>query len=161
MTTPSTLAESTVMVVWPTIGATRAGRLVGRIVGIEPRWDRFRLLRKLLAIAAIPLALAVFAWQLCPFVCRRYRLSSRRLAIQKGLQARDERQIALEEFETIDVEVLPGHAWLNAGDLVFKRAGSEVFRLPGVSRPETFQNTCRETRDALLAVRQVIAAQSG
>ena len=160
MSTPLTLAESTVMVIWPTIGATRAGRLVGQIVGIEPRWDRFLLLRKLLALTTIPLSLAVFAWQLLPFVCRRYRLSDRRLAIQKGLRACDERQIALDQFDTIDIERLPGQAWLNAGDLVFKLSGSEVFRLPGVSRPETFQRTCCETRDALLAVRQVMAAQS-
>jgi hypothetical protein len=113
-----------------------------------------------LAVAAIPLALAVFAWQLLPFVCRRYRLSCRRLAVQKGLRACDERQIALDEFETIDVEILPGQAWLHAGDLVFKRSGSEVFRLPGVSRPETFRMTCCKTRDALLAVRQVTAAQA-
>jgi hypothetical protein len=136
------------------------GRLVGQIIGVEPRWDRFLLLRKVLALATIPVGLAVFAWQLLPYVCRRYRLSNLRLVVQKGLQARDERQIALDQFDTIAVEVLPGQAWLNAGDLVLKRADVEVFRLAGVSRPEAFRMVCCKTRDAMLSVRQVIAAQA-
>jgi hypothetical protein len=154
------IAEATVMVVWPTVGATAWGRLVGRLAGIRPAGDRFLLAGKLLAAATIPISLTVFAWQLLPGICRRYRLSSRRVAVQRGLQARDERSIDLDQFDSIAIDVLPGQAWLHAGDLVFQRDGVEVFRLPGVSRPETFRAVCQETRDALLSVRQVMAQQA-
>src|SRR3990172_4778113 len=117
--TPSELAEVTCKVVWPTIGATRAGRLVGRLAAVRLGWGEFFTLGKLLAVATIPLSLAVFCWQLMPYVCRRYTLSNRRIIIRKGLMAVDGRWISLDDFDSIDIEVLPGQDWLHAGDLVF------------------------------------------
>ncbi|MCD4728242.1 MAG: PH domain-containing protein, partial [Pirellulales bacterium] len=69
---PPEVTEVTCKVVWPTIGATRAGRLVGRLAAVRFGVGEFFTLGKLLAVASIPLSLAVFAWQLMPFVCRRY-----------------------------------------------------------------------------------------
>ena len=116
--TPSELAEVTCKVVWPTIGATRAGRLVGRLAAVRLGWGEFFTLGKLLAVATIPLSLAMFGWQLMPRVCRRYALSNRRIIIRKGLMPVDERWIGLDEFDTVDVEVLPGQQWLPSGTQV-------------------------------------------
>jgi hypothetical protein len=157
--TPSELAEVTCKVVWPTIGATWAGRLVGRAAAVPLGWGRFFTLGKLLAVATIPLSLAVFAWQLMPRVCRRYALSNRRIIIRKGLMPVDERWIGLDEFDAVQVEVLPGQEWLHAGDLVFRHAGNEVLRLSGVSRPEVFQHVCQTAQSALLSVRDVVEQQ--
>src|SRR3972149_1069936 len=88
--------EVTAMVVWPSIAATPAGRLVGRLAAVGVGVGRFFTLGKLLAVAFIPLALAAFAWKLMPFVARRYRLTNRRIVIQKGLSAVDERSIGLD-----------------------------------------------------------------
>lgn len=153
------LGEATAMTIWPTIAATGAGRLVGRLAAIEVGAGKFFTLGKLLAVATIPISLAVFAWQLLPFICRRYTLTNRRIIIQKGLGAVEECSIGLDEFDTIAVEILPGQQWLHAGELIFRRDGSEVFRLPGVSRPQVFRQVCLKVQNALLSVRQVVEQQ--
>jgi hypothetical protein len=156
---PSELSEVTCKVVWPTIGALPAGRLVGRLAAVRLGVGEFFTLGKLLALASIPLSLAVFGWQLMPFVCRRYALTNRRIIIRKGLLPVDEKWIGLEEFDTVEVEVLPGQEWLHAGDIVFKRSGNEVMRLMGVSRPEVFRQVCATSRSAMVSVREVVDRQ--
>jgi hypothetical protein len=157
---PSELKEVTCKVVWPTIGALSLGRLVGRLSAIRLGVGRFFTLGKLMALATIPLSLTAFAWQLMPRVCRRYALSNRRIIIRRGLLPVDDRWIALDEFDSIDVDVLAGQKWLNAGDLVFKRAGKEILRLPGVPRPDVFRRVCLNARDALVSVREVVLRQT-
>ncbi|MEN6451084.1 MAG: PH domain-containing protein [Thermoguttaceae bacterium] len=158
--TPADLAEVTCKVVWPTIGATRAGRLVGRLAAVRIGIGEFFTLGKLLAVAMIPLALVVFCWQLMPYVCRRYALTNRRVIIRKGLLPMDERWIEHDEFDSIDVEVLPGQAWLYAGDLVFRHGGNEVLRLAGVSRPEVFRHVCMTVRNAMVNIRPTAPAEA-
>jgi hypothetical protein len=156
---PSELAEVTCKVVWPTIAATRAGRLVGRLAAVRVGWGFFTL-GKLLALATIPLSLTIFGWQLMPFVCRRYTLTNRRIIIRKGLLGVDGRWISLDDFDSIRIEVLPGQEWFHAGDLVFLHGDHEVLRLAGVSRPEGFRHVCLTARAALLSVREVIQRQA-
>jgi len=157
---PAELGEVPSLTVWPTIGALRAGRLVGQMGAVRFGFGEFFTLGKLLALASIPLSLAVFAWQLMPYVCRRYTLTNRRIVIRVGLLPADEHWIGLNEFDAIDVEVLPGQAWLHAGDIVFKRAGNEILRLPGISRPEVYRQMCLTAQQALVSVRDVVQQQS-
>ncbi len=159
-TVPSEQPEITAMIVWPTIGATALGRWVGRMCGVRIGFGGFFTLGKLFALATIPISLGVFAWQLMPLVCRRFVLTDRRIVVQKGLAAVDERSIGLDEFDAIDPQVLPGQQWLHAGELVFKREGTEVFRLSGVSRPEVFRRVCLEVRQSLISVREVVQQQA-
>jgi hypothetical protein len=158
--TPSELAEVTCKVFWPTIGATAAGRFVGRLAAARLGWGEFFTLGKLLALATVPLSAAVFCWQLLPYVCRRYTLTNRRIIIRKGLMAVDQRWISLDDFDAVESEVLPGQEWLHAGDLVFRRGGREVFRLPGVARPEILCRVCSVAREALVCVRDVAQRQA-
>ena len=122
---------------------------MGRLAGVRFGLGGIFSLGTLLAAATIPLSLAVFAWQLMPFVCRRYALTNRRIIVRKGLRPVDERWIGLDEFDSIEVESLPGQKWLRAGELVFKRAGAEAIRLSGVSRPEVFRRVCLTAQKAL------------
>jgi hypothetical protein len=151
---PERISESPLMTVWPTIGATAVGRLVGRLCGLGLGVGFFTL-GKLMALATIPVSLVVFCWQLMPYICRRYALTDRRIIIQKGLQAVEGQAIGLDEFDEIAIEVRGGQDWLHAGDLVFKRAGSEVLRLAGVSRPEIFRQVCLKARSALVSFRNI------
>jgi len=157
---PSELDEVTSMVVWPSIAATPIGRLVGRLASVPYGVGRFFTLGKLLALASIPLALVAFAWKLMPFVARRYRLTNRRVIIQKGLSAADGPSIDLDEFDAIQIEVLPGQKWLRAGELVFRQGEEDVFRLSGVGSPKSFRQTCLKARTALLSVREVLQEQA-
>ncbi|NQU25637.1 MAG: PH domain-containing protein [Candidatus Nealsonbacteria bacterium] len=162
-TTDATIPEfddAPVMTVWPTIGATAAGRLVGQLSAVPIGVGEFFTLGKLLALASIPISLSVFAWQLLPFVCRRYSITTRRLIIRKGYSEIDEKSIDLDGFDAIDVEVLAGQQWLYAGELIFRRDGHEEFRFSGVSRPEVFRQACLKAQDALLSVRAVLKQQA-
>ena len=142
------------MTVWPGIGAMTLGRWVGCLAGSRLGYGFFTL-GKLLALATIPVSVAVYFWRLMPGACRRYTLTNRRLIIQRGLTAKDGPSIGLDEFDSIDVAVLLGQDFLHAGDLVFKRDGKEVFRLRGVSRPEAFRQVCLKARNSLVRGRQV------
>ena len=155
----SPLPEATMKTIWPSIGATALGRLVGLMAGFTPPGDRFRILGRLGAAASIPLALCVYAWTRMPGVIRRYRITNRRVLVLAGLSMRVKSAIELEGFDSIRVEVLAGHAWLNAGDLVFCRDGQEVLRLPGVGRPEVFRMACLRAQIALVAVDRVLQDQ--
>ena len=158
--TPAELTEVTCRVVWPTIGATSLGRFVGRLAGIQLGLGGVFTLGNLLALATIPLSLAVFCWQLMPYGRRCYTLTNRRIIIRKGVRAVDQRWISLDDFDAIDIEVLPGQQGLHAGDLVFRRGGIEVLRLAGVSRPETLRQVCLTVRTALVSVRNVVERQA-
>jgi hypothetical protein len=113
-----------------------------------------------MALATIPVSLAVFGWQLMPWVCRRYALTNRRILIQKGLSAVEGRSLNLDAFDAMEVVVLPGQAWLHAGDLVFRRGPQEVFRLAGVSRPEVFRQVCLKVQNALRSFRELHRQQA-
>lgn len=157
---PSELAEVTCKVIWPTIAATAAGRLVGRLAATGLGLGGFFTLGKLLAVATIPLSLTVYGWQLLPYVCRRYVLTNRRIIIRKGLMGTDGRWISLDDFDAIEIKVLPGQEWLHAGDLIFRHGETEVLRLAGVARPETVRHVCLTARTALVSVRAVVEQQA-
>jgi hypothetical protein len=159
---PPELGEVTIMTVWPSIAAMRLGRVIGRACGVAWPPPPFNV-GKLLALAMIPLALTLYFFRYAvPLVtsmltlgmfpvnstCLRYRLTNRRLVIQKGLLPVDDRAVALDQFDAIDVLVLPGQEWYPAGELVFRQGPVEVFRLSGVSRPEAFRQVCLKAHQA-------------
>lgn len=157
---PAEVAEVPSMTVWPSIGATGAGRLVGRLAAIGGGVGVFTV-GNLLAVLTIPISLVVYVWRLLPYVATRYTVTNRRVVVRKGLRATDAESIGLTDFDTIDVEVLDGQAWLRAGDVIFRREGNEVFRLAGVTRPYAFREVCRKAHTALASVRGVVGAQTG
>jgi len=156
----ATETETNVMTTWPTIGATAVGRLVGSLCSVRIGLGRYFTIGRLMALATVPFTLVVFAWQLCPFVCRRYTITSRRIVIQKGYSATDSESVSLGSFDAIDIEVLPGQASLHSGELLFRRGDEELLRLSGVSRPEVFRQICLETHSAKVAVVNVLKAQA-
>lgn len=158
---PPELDEADAVTIWPTIGAHPLGRLVGRLCAIKIGLGGFFTLGKIWALATIPLSLAVFFWQLMPYICRRYTLTNRRIIIRRGLQPLDAKWIDLDGFDAIKIKVLPGQEWLHAGELIFKRGEIEVLRLSGVSRPEVFRQVCLTAQKTILSVREVVEQQAG
>lgn len=158
-TTPE-IDELPVVTVWPSIAAFPLGRWVGRMCGLRLGFGRFFTLGKLLAVATIPVSLAVYFWRVAPWVARRYSLTDRRLIIRQGLSGAEGPSIGLLDFDSIGVETLPGQEFLRAGDLVFQSDGLPVFRLSGVQHPETFRQLCLKTRLSLASVAEVLHRQN-
>lgn len=157
---PPDLAEVTIMTVWPTIAANPIGRMLGRLYtnrsGIGPVFT----IGKLMMLLTIPIALVLFAVSLAPWACRRYRLTNRRVIVQNRPRPVDERWIGLDEFDSIEVEVLPGQEWYPAGELIFRKGKIEAFRLSGVSRPETFRHTCLKAQRSYVGVRKALEQEA-
>jgi membrane protein YdbS with pleckstrin-like domain len=156
---PASVKETTVMTVWPSNAMYAAGRLLGRAYAIDfPGIYIFRL-GNLLALLSIPVALVLFFMRIAPWIGQRYTITNRRVVVYKGLLIEEERSVALDRFDAIDVVVQPGQAWYEAGDLVFRLGNTETFRLPGVSRPESFRAACLKARMAYVGVKKAVSRQ--
>lgn len=156
---PAESTEVAVMVVWPSIAAFSSGRFLGRLFGI--RWPNVYIFRlgNLLALLSIPYALLLYFWRILPGVGRRYALTNRRVVVQTAITAIDLAAIELDGFDSIEIDVLPGQTWFDAGDLSFRRYGNEVFRLAGVSWPEGFRQNCLKSHLAYVGVRQALVRE--
>jgi hypothetical protein len=106
----------------------------------------------LVALASIPVALFLYFYRLGRG--RYYRLTNRRILEMRFRS--DLRSIELDGFDAIRVERKSGQPWYDAGDLVFTRGDTEVFRLPAVSRPEPFRQTCLKSHQSFVGVKRAL-----
>ena len=135
------------MTVWPSVASTSLGRSLGRLYRIRGGFGPFSIGR-LALLGTIPLGLMLYLSMRLPWAIRRYRLTNRRVMIERGINPKVEQYVDLDRFDAIDLVVSPGQEWYAAGDLVFRRGAIETLRLSGVSRPESFRQTCLKTRQA-------------
>lgn len=161
---PPAQREPTVAVEWPSICAGPWGRWLGRLYG----------LRAGVRVGSVPItvgwALVVLTAPLAgllylagkaprrPFLLFgplnpdgvRYRLTTARVLIEhpfeKALAPLAE--LGLPEFDRIEIDVLPGQGWFDAGDVVLLDDSGERLRLRGVARPEPFVRTLMKTQQA-------------
>ncbi len=168
--------ETTNKVAWPSIGATAAGKFLGRWYNFGPRVSLLGLPVRpgwLLALATIPVALFLYANKIVPRIpgvvfgfsnpwCRRYRLTTERVVVEHPFESLSRSQadrsvkesVRLGEFDSIDIEVQPGQEWYRAGDLVFLQSSKEVLRLRGIPHPEAFRKTCLQANDSRQGVNE-------
>lgn len=165
---PAQEAEVTSMVVWPGLTALstpplgRLGCTLGRLYSIRTGVGNIFTLGNFFVIASIPLALQMFIAGLLPGLARRYVLTNRRVIVERkqfswSSKWVEEMAVRLDNFDAIDVVVLPGQAWYPAGDLVFRKGDVETFRLFGVTRPETFRRTCLKAHASFVGVQKLAA----
>jgi hypothetical protein len=139
---------------------------LGRLYSIKAGFFVFTI-GNFLALASIPHALFLYFYRLATGKC--YKLTNRRI-IELGTAVRMQRphivigsevkSVELDRFDSIEVVVQPGQEWFHAGDLIFKLGNVETFRLDGVSRPETFRQTCWKSHMAYKGVRQALERQA-
>lgn len=157
---PPEMGEATIMTIAPSIAATAIGRALGQLFSIQAGLSRSLTLGRLLTILSIPIALPLWiGYHLTPGYLKRYRLTNRRVLILRGITAREEAAVSLDDFDAIDVVVRPGQVWYPAGDLVFRKGTIETFRLPGVMRPESFRQVCMKTQRGHTLVKRERKAQ--
>lgn len=155
---PSMLRETTTMVVWPGITRFALGRLLGRGYDLG-RGGYILTIGNLLALLTAPLGAALYLFRVAPGVMLRYRLTNRRIVVERGWAHREEKWVDLDRFDAIDVVVRPGQRWFAHGDLVFRQGNVETFRLEAVPRPHQFKAVCWKARMAHVSVRQVLERQ--
>jgi len=152
--TPAETRETTVMTVWPSVARFGLGRVLGGLYDIRMPDIYFFRLGRLIALLAIPVSLVLFFLRVAPGIGTRYLLTNRRLIVQKGFKMAEDKAIDLDRFDAIDIEVLPGQSWYDAGDLVFRKGNGETFRLDAVSRPEAFRSTVMKAHQAYVGVKE-------
>jgi len=156
----SDVAEVEVRTIWPSICVYPSGRMLGRWFAIKwPDVYVFRL-GNLLALLAIPHALALYFLRVSPYRALRYMVTNRRVCICRGLTAEVEKSIDLDGFDALEIQVQDGQQWYYAADLVFMKDGTEVFRLGAVTRPDVLRHSCLSVRQAMVSVRQVRQQQA-
>lgn len=148
------------MTVWPSIAANPLGRALGRMYAIRAGVGNILTVGKVMMALTIPIALALYFARLAPFACRRYRLTNRRVVVLNGPLGVPERFVELDEFDSIELVVLPGQEWYKAGELIFRRGSIEALRLGGVSRPETFRQTCMKAQRSRAGINQALLLQA-
>jgi hypothetical protein len=161
---PSDVAETTVMTIWPSIAMYPSGQWLGKLYSI--RWPDIYIFRlgNLFALLSIPLALVLYFCRVAPKIGTRYRLTNRRVIVERGISGVEERAIQLREFDDVKIDQLPGQAWYVAADLSLCRDQLEVFRLQGVSRPEALQRVIEKAHQAhclVASVREQQQAEEG
>src|SRR5262249_48203060 len=164
---PSQLKEVTVMTVWPSLSATTAGRIWGRLYSIPFGIRIFGVpitVGRMFALASIPFMVALYFLMRLPRFpgvvigiknpwCWQYRLTNRRLIMENPFGA-ELKSITLDRFDAIDVVVEPGQDWYHAGDLAFRQGKVETFRIWGVPRPETLRQTCLKAQMSFMGVKK-------
>jgi hypothetical protein len=155
---PAEIRETTVMTVWPSVAKFALGRGLGQAFAV--RWPDIYFFRlgNLVALLSIPIALVLFFVRIAPGVGTRYRLTNRRIIVERGLQGVEEKAVDLDRFDSIEIDVLPGQGWYDAGDLVFRLGNVETFRLEGVSRPAAFRETCLKSHLAHSTVKRLMTS---
>jgi len=142
------------MTVWPSVASTSLGQMLGRLFRLKGGFGPLSIGR-LALLATIPVGLGLYLSMRLPWAIRRYRLTNRRVMIERGVNPKVEQYVNLDRFDAIDLVVSAGQEWYAAGDLVFRRGPIETLRLSGVSRPESFRQTCLKARQAYVAVAAV------
>lgn len=155
---PTTEAETTVMLHWPSVSSQRLlgfpiGKLMGNLLNIDAGWYIFRV-GNILALPLAPLGALLYLKRVGPFVGVRYRVTNKRIVVERGITAQEEKAIELDRFDSIEVEVDSGDEWFKSGDLVFRQGEVERFRLEGVCRPEAFKQVCWKSHRAYVGVKQ-------
>ncbi|HWB00375.1 MAG TPA: PH domain-containing protein, partial [Pirellulales bacterium] len=141
------------------MAALPLGRTLGSAYLIRAGLGPVLTLGNLIALLSIPLAIGLFALKVLPYVGVCYRLTNRRIIVERFCTRKEERSVALDDFDTIQVIVQPGQDWYPAGDLVFRNGTLETFRLPGVLRPEAFRQMCLKAQRAYVGVQRVLDRQ--
>ena len=166
------------MMSWPSVARYWLGRQMGQCFSNQTGFYVLTV-GNVLALLAIPLALPLYFFRLAPSVLGTpvhgsvYKLTNRRIMeLRPEINRVDQfpflkftfgaevKSAELDRFDTIEIDRKLGHHWFDAGDLVFLRDGIETFRLQGVSRPESFRQTCLKSHASFVGVKQALEREA-
>ncbi len=165
---PSQLEEVTTMIVWPTLTGPPfrpIGCLLGRLYSIQLGVGSIFTIGNLIALLSIPLVVVLFIHTLVPGLCRRYRLTNRRILVERRRFSwkgdwEEELSASLDGFDQIQTHQEDGQQWYPAGDLILLDGKVERLRLPGVSRHESFRQTLLKARHSYVGVKRALQPEA-
>jgi len=166
--------ERTIMSVWPSISMFGVGQTLGRLYRIGPELSIFGVPARpgwLFVPLTLPLAILLYVAKIVPRIpfvllglsnplCRRYRLTTNRIVVEhpfdaisttrRGRSAHGE--VALGDFDSVEIEEGPGLDWFRAGNLVFRQGDECKLRLPAVPSPRSFRESCLRANRSRIGV---------
>ena len=163
--TPASEKEVTVMTVWPSVAGqgfgpfTSLGRNLGQLYSNDTGIYPFTL-GNIACLLTIPIALVLYFQRIGPFIATRYRVTNKRVIVERGMKSKEERSVELDQFDTVEIRRPPGYEWFDAGDLVFLKENRETFQLRGVSRPEAFRRVCVKSQQAYTEVKKALELEA-
>ena len=149
--------EAVIMVVYPSIGATALGKMLGGLYeSIPTTCCGIKLSHLLFALPTAPLATAqYFAMKLLGNV---YVITNRSVQTRSSMGNNLIKQVALSDVDTVFIRRDPKQVFYKSGDLLLRdKQGKELLELPGVPYPDVFRQTIVE---AVAARRQVAESMS-
>ncbi len=155
---PSTTHETTIMTIWPGITRFWLGRMLGQAYDIG-RGGYIFTVGNLIALLTAPGGAKLYLLRLAPGFALRYRLTNRRVVVEKGMSYKEDRSVDLDRFDSIDIVVRPGQRWFDHGDLVFKLGNTETFRLEAVPRPDSFKSIIWKAHQSNVGVKKAMARE--
>lgn len=156
---PSTVSETTTMTIWPGITRFALGRAFGQMYDIG-RGGYIFTVGNLLALLTAPGGAKLYLLRVAPGIALRYRLTNRRIIVERGWSAKEEKYVDLDRFDSIEIVRRPGMRWFDHGDLIFKLGQTETFRLEAVPRPNSFKATVWKAHMAFSGVKKALQREA-
>lgn len=155
----TSLPETTTMIVWPGVTRFGLGRLFGSLYDLG-RGGYIVTPGNLIALLTAPIGAGLYLLRVAPGIALRYRLTDRRIIVERGWGAKEEKAVDLDRFDSIEIVRRPGMRWFDHGDLIFRLGQVETFRLESVPRPQQFKQVCWKAHMAYTRVAQVLQRQA-
>lgn len=140
--------ETVIEEVYPSISGSGFGRFLGQLMDCMP-----------VSIGGVKLSQALFAPIVAPLGVAGYLqlkvtgpayvLTNRSVVKRASLGQRMFASVPLSEIDNIDIQVLSGQEFFQAGDLLLLNSnGDTLMHLEGIPRPDRFRQVILDARDA-------------
>ena len=155
--TATTPPERDVLVAYPGISATAAGRALGRVLNSVPlRIGPATASQWAFGLPLAPLGAALYLWQKAFGV--RYRLTDRRLVTETALTGKEIEAAELADVADAVVTFPAAERWFRAGDLTLRDGtGTRLLVARGVPQVENLATRLAEMKGARASVERAAA----
>lgn len=140
--------QALIMAVYPSIGGTILGKLLGQLYESIP----IRIFGIKLSHLLFPLPTSIIAIQIYAHLKlfgEVYALTNRTVQLRRSIGNRLLREVPLTDVNQVVIRQEPGQSFYPAADIyLLNKAGDTILSLPGVLRADVFRQTILEARNS-------------
>jgi hypothetical protein len=140
--------QALIMAVYPSIGGTILGKLLGQLYESIP----IRIFGIKLSHLLFPLPTSIIAIQVYAHLKlfgEVYALTNRTVQLRRSIGNRLLREVPLTDVDQVVIRQEPGQQFYPAADIyLLNKAGDTILSLPGVLRADVFRQTILEARNS-------------